>query len=268
LDGSGVALEKIHIKAGSLAAQADYRYEPGAVRPHRVRISLSTLDAAELEQLVMPTLKRSRGLIARALGFGRTPVPEWLRDRQVEGSLSVSSLHLAEIEVKKLRSTLIWNGTSVALDDIAGSLDNGAISGRIFADLRGSEPVYRLAGKAKSVEWNGGIFDAEVSLNTSGTGDALVANLQSEGSFTGQSFADQPLEQFDSVSGCYLLEWARPLPHLRFTELQMAAGGELFLGRGAMQDDGRVVIQVSSGSRQLSMSGTLVQLRLDDAAGQ
>jgi hypothetical protein len=111
----------------------------------------------------------------------------------------------------------------------------------------------------KGVEWNGGTFDAETSLDTSGTGPALLSNLRSEGSFTGQSFDDEPLDQFTSVSGCYMLEWARPVPRLRFTQLQMATDGELFLGRGAMQDDGRLLIQVSNGTRQLSVTvgGTL-----------
>jgi hypothetical protein len=32
-----------------------------------------------------------------------------------------------------------------------------------------------------------------------------------------------------------------------------------------MQDDGRLLIQGSNGSRQLSMSGTLARLRLDES---
>ena len=268
LDGARVTVEKMEVSAGELAAHADYHYEPGAVRPHRVRISFPSLDTAELERLMMPTLQRNHGLIARAFGFGRAPAPEWLRDRRVDGVVAVDALHLAGMEVQKVRARLIWNGTNLVLTDITGAMDNGTLSGRLTVDLRGNDPLYHLAGRAKSVEWNGGTFDADAALNTSGTGDALVANLRSEGSFTGQSFADQPLDQFDSVSGCYALEWASPVPHLRFSELQMSTGGELFLGSGTMQDDGRLLIQVSNGSRQLNVTGTLAQLRLDESAGQ
>jgi len=125
--------------------------------------------------------------------------------------------------------------------------------------------VYRLAGQMKSVEWNGGTFDADAALDTRGTGMALVTNLRSDGSFTGQSFEGAPLNQFDSVSGCYALQWATPAPRLRFTDLRMSTGDELYLGRGAMQDDGRLLIQVANGLRQLSMSGTLARLQLDES---
>jgi hypothetical protein len=265
LDGARVSVDQARVSAGNLKALVDYRYEPGAVRPHRVRISAANLDAEDLEALLLPTLRRNRGLIARALGLGRAAVPEWLHDQRVDGSVAVDTLHLAGLEVRKVRGRLIWTGTSVVLADIAGGLQNGTIRGRLTIDLRGNDPVYRLAGQMKSVEWNGGTFDAEAALDTSGTGMALLANLRSDGSFTGQSFDGAPLDQFDSVSGCYALRWAEPAPRLSFTDLRISAGDELYLGRGAMQDDGRLLIQVSNGSRQLSMSGTLARLRLDES---
>jgi hypothetical protein len=268
LDGAKVALEKIQANLGDLTAQADYRYEPGAVRPHRVRISLASLDATQLELLMAPALRRNRGLIARALSFGRAAVPEWLRDQRVDGSVAVENLQVAGVELHQVRARTIWNGTTLVLADISAGLNNGAVTGTLSVDLRGAEPVYHLASNLKGVEWNGGTFDAESSLDTSGTGAALLSNLRSEGSFTGQSFDEEPLDQFTSISGCYAFEWAKPVPRLRFTELQMASDGELFLGRGAMQDDGRLLIQVSNGTRQLSVTGTLAQLRLDEAANQ
>ncbi len=193
-------------------------------------------------------------MIARALSFGRAPVPEWLQDQRVDGSVAVEDLQVAGIELGQVRARVIWNGTRLVLTDITGGLNNGAMTGMLSVDLRGAEPVYHLSSLLKAVEWNGGTFDAEASLDTSGMGAALLSNLRSEGSFTGQSFDVEPLDQFTSISGCYVLEWAKPVPRLRFTELQMASDGELFLGRGAMEDDGRLLIQVSNGTRQLSVT--------------
>jgi hypothetical protein len=268
LDGARVALEKIHATVGDLTAQGDYRYEPGAVRPHRVRIAIASMDAAELENIMMPSLRRNRGLIARAFGFGRVPVPDWLVDRQVDGSIAIESLQLAGLELRKLHARVIWNGTNLVLSDLNGEMENGSVKGRLSIDLRGNDPVYRLASRLQSVEWNGGKFDAEAVLDTSGTGQALLANLRSEGSFTGQSFGNEPLDQFESVSGCYVLEWAKPVPHLRFTDLQMSSDGELFLGRGVMQQDGQLLIQVSNGTRQLNVTGTLARLQLGEGSSQ
>jgi hypothetical protein len=186
----------------------------------------------------------------------------------VDGSVDVESLQLAGVELHKTKARIIWNGTMLVLADLTAELNNGVANGTLSIDLRSTQPVYHLASRLKGVEWNGGTFDVEASLDTGGTGPALLANLRSEGSFTGQSFDAEPLDQFTSISGCYTLEWAKPAPLLRFTELQMATDGELFLGRGAMQDDGRLLIQVSNGTRQLNVTGTLARLQLDEAVRQ
>lgn len=268
LDGARVALEKMHASVGDVTVEGEYRYEPGAVKPHQCRVAIRNLDAAELERLLTPTLQRNRGLIARAFGFGRAPVPEWLSNRRMDGTIEIGALELAGLELTKLRARLIWSGTSVALADITGGLENGSIGGRLTVDLRGNDPAYHLASRLNAVEWGGGKFDGEAALDASGMGDALLTGLRSEGSFAGQSFEEAPLNQFESVAGCYVLDWARRAPHLRFTDLRISTGTELYLGRGAMQEDGRLLIQVSNGTRQLSVTGTLAEMRLDEGASQ
>jgi hypothetical protein len=268
LDGARVALEKIRASVGEITTQADYRYEPGVPRPHRFRIAIATLDATELERLMMPTLKRSRGLIARALGFGRVPVPDWLRGRLADGTIQIDHLQLGATELERLRSRLVWNGATATFADITGKVNGGTLAGRLTVDLRGGEPAYRLTSRVKSAEWNGGTFDAEAVLDTSGIGSALVPNLRSEGSFAGRAFAVEPLDQFESVSGCYALDWMRSAPRLKLTDLHMSTDSEKFSGSGAMHEDGRLVILVSSGSRQLSMSGTPAQLHVDEGGSR
>jgi len=78
--------------------------------------------------------------------------------------------------------------------------------------------------------------------------------MRSEGSFTGRA-----LDICKTASGCYRLEW----PRLRLTELQLLIGQDLFIGRGAMQDDGRLLLQLSSGGKQMRMTGTLAQLAIE-----
>jgi len=268
IEGPRVLLEKARITAGHLAATADYQYDPDAVRPHHLRVAAASIDMSELETWLAPTLQRSRGLFARALGLGRESLPRWVRDQHVDASISVDALRLGAVDLNKVHARLIWNGASATLANISGAIDGGTVNGRLNVDLRAGEPVYHLAGHLKSLAWNGGTYDADASLDTSGTGLALLANLRSEGSFTGQSFTDPPLEQFDSISGCYSLQSLRSGPSLRLTELRMSVGDELYLGRGATDGNGRLVVQVSNGVRQLSMSGTLARLRLDEAPGQ
>ena len=79
IDGARVVLDQIDAQAGKVAFTGEYRYEPAFARPHRVRLRVNELDAADLEAVLMPTLRRDRSLIARALG--RNSVPDWLKER-------------------------------------------------------------------------------------------------------------------------------------------------------------------------------------------
>jgi hypothetical protein len=79
IDGARVVLDRMQGKIGKVEFAGEYRYEPGLVRPHRVRLRTESLDAAALEAALMPTLSRSSGLIARALGRG-SAIPDWLKE--------------------------------------------------------------------------------------------------------------------------------------------------------------------------------------------
>src|SRR5262249_25868507 len=87
LDGPRVVLDRIEGQAGKIAFTGDYRYQPNAARPHWVRLHAEEVDAADLEAELMPTLTRSSSLIARALG--RSAVPDWMRQRSVDGTVQI-----------------------------------------------------------------------------------------------------------------------------------------------------------------------------------
>jgi len=102
-----------------------------------------------------------------------------------------------------------------------------------------------------SIDFEGGKIDADGTAETSGIGRELLAKIRSDGSFVGRG-----LEIGKTASGCYRLEW----PQLRFTELQLTVGSDLFIGRGSTQDDGRLLLQLSSGPKQMRITGPLAQL--------
>jgi hypothetical protein len=94
----------------------------------------------------------------------------------------------------------------------------------------------------------------------------LLANLTSEGTFTGAGVdfgADPP---FHAVTGAYNLEWWQSAPRLRLTGLNLRADGETYTGRGATQDDGRLTILVGNGAREIRMTGTLAKLKEEEPA--
>jgi hypothetical protein len=263
IDGARVALDHIHAQAGKIALEGDYRYEPQMTRPHRLRLRIPEADTAELERLLMPTLRHSRGLIARALNLGRTPLPEWLADRHVDATVQVGTLHLGDTDVDDLQAHLLWDAGEVEFPDIRASLDKGRVTGALLVGLRGSRPTYRLQAHASGVEWKSGKIDADSVLESSGTGLEFLARLHSSGAFVARGLEMEALPDLESVSGAYDLVWVQLAPVLRFTDLQLVSGDDTYTGQGATQPDGRLLFQLTSGTKEMHMSGTLAQLRVD-----
>jgi len=268
IDGARVTLDHIHAQAGKIVIQGEYRYEPQMVRPHRLRLRIPDADAAELERLLMPALHPSRGLIARALSLGRASLPEWLVDRHVDAAVQIGALQLGGEEARDLQTHLLWDGAKAEFADLRASLDGGRVTGALSVNLRGNRPIYRLEAQAKGVAWKSGKVDAETVLESSGTGPELLARLHSTGTFVARGLEMDALPDLESVSGAYDLIWSQTAPNLRFTDLQLVSGDETYTGQGATQADGRLLFLLSSGGKEMRMSGTLAQLRLDQPVAQ
>jgi hypothetical protein len=266
IDGARIVLDRLEAQAGKVAFTGDYRYEPGAARPHRLRLRAEEVDAADLEAEFMPTLSRNRNLIARALG--RAPVPAWLTARAVDGTLQIGDLLLAGCHLENVRAHLLWDVARMEFDGLQAKLDRAAITGKLAVNLRTARPSYKLTAKVKGLDWQAGKLDADGTLETSGAGNQLLANLTSEGNFTGAALDFGTLDAWRSISGSYNLAWLEAAPRLRLTGLNLRTGDETYTGRGATQDDGRLVILLTSGSKEMRMSGTLAKLKVEEAARQ
>src|SRR4030095_3915567 len=126
--------------------------------------------------------------------------------------------------------------------------------GRLIVNVLGRAPSYRADFHLDSIDFEGGKIDADGTLETSGMGRDLISRIRSDGSVMGRG-----LEIGKIAAGCYRLEG----PKLRFTELQLMVGPDLYIGRGASQDDGRLLLQLSSGAKQIRITGPLAQLALE-----
>jgi hypothetical protein len=259
IDGARVVLDRVKAQAGKVAFTGEYRFEPAALRPHKVRLRAETLDAEDLEAELLPTLRRSNSLIARALG--RATVPDWLQQWNVEGTLQIDQLTVGGTQVEKLRAKLLWDVTRVELEALQADVDHAEVTGRLSVNLRGQAPVYKLTGKVKGLNWQSGKMDAEGTLETSGTGNRLLANLTSQGAFTGAALDFGTLSPWRTVSGTYALGCS---PRLHLSGLSLRMEDETYTGKGVAQDNGQVVILLNSGSKQMRMVGTLAKLKVDE----
>lgn len=265
IQGARVVLSGMRIHAGAISAAGEYRYDPQLPRPHRFRLRVPEAGATELERLFAPTLQRSRGLLARAFNIGRAPVPGWLAARRAEGTVEIDSLSVAGAHVEDVAARVVWDGTRARLERLAAHVQDGTLSGTLTVNLRGGKPAYLLAGRIRTVSCRSGRLDAEGVLETRGVGGELLANLRSTGTFSGRALELGAVPPLKSVMGAYRLAWAQPEPRLRFWNLQLAAGEEVFTGNGATQEDGQLLIQLTGGGREMRMSGTLAKLHFDEA---
>jgi hypothetical protein len=261
IDGARVVLDHIRGQAGKVLFTGEYRYEPGTARPHHLRLRADEVDAADLEAELMPVLRRDRSLLARA--FGRASLPEWLKQTEADGTVQIDDLMLAGAHLEKVRARLLWDAARVDLEGIQASLDKSAVSGRLSVNLRGTRPAYKLTGSLKGIPWQSGKVDAEGTLETSGTGLQLLTNLTSDGTFTGSSVDFGALMPCRTVSGSYSLTWPQATPRLRLTALSLRTADETYIGSGATQDDGRIVILLTNGTKEMRMSGPLAKVKVE-----
>jgi hypothetical protein len=263
IQGSRLIVDRLRASAGDLHLTGEYRYEPSAARPHRFRWSLPDVSAAQIERLLAPSLRRQEGFLRRTLGIGRSPLPEWLANRHADGAIQLASLAIGDIEISNLRARVLWDGARIQLTDARAQVENGQAAGHATVLLSGPLPAYRAAFQVESMDFKGGKLDTEATLETSGIGAELLTRIRAEGSFAGRGIELEGTDGLRSASGCFKLDWAQRPPRLRLTELQLATGAETYIGTGSRQNDGRLLLQLSSGTRQLRVVGTLAQLRAE-----
>ena len=262
IEGARVTLDRLDAQAGKVVFAGDYRYDPETARPHRLHLRAAQLNAADLESELAPMLRRNSGLLARA--FHRATLPDYMRQLNLEGSVQIDDFQMADSHLENVRARFLWDVTRVDLTGIQAQLDRAAVTGALAVSLRGRSPVYTFTGKLSGLNWQSGKLDAEGTLETSGIGMQLLANLKSEGTFSGTALDFGALAPLRSASGSYALNWTAAFPRLRLTDLRLHTDDEVYTGRGATQDDGHLLIVLSNGAREMRMTGTLATLRVDD----
>jgi hypothetical protein len=252
--GPRIAVSRLRARIGAVAFTGEYRWDPSALRPHKFRIAIPAADAAELERLLAPTLIRERGFFARTLRLGPAPAPEWLKLRRADGTLSINTLTLGDMQAQITSARLLWDGATVRLARLSGHLDDADLDGELDVDLSGRAPHYRFEGKLQNVPYKGGKLDFDGALEADGADAELLATARGEGQLRGRSIAFTPDAEFRTVAGCFdLLAGVR----WKISCLEVTEGAETFTGAGATQADGRLVLDLTNRGRQIRYTGTL-----------
>lgn len=263
LDGNRVVVTRLRAKVDKLQLDGDYRYEPGDDWPHHFRITIPQAELASLERMLLPTLRRERGFLARTLKLRAGSIPEWLANRQVDGTLRIGQLSSGALAWKDVTTHVIWDGPNVQFQNLNANMDEGSLKGTVSVDLSGNDPRYRLRGQAKGITWQGGEVDLSGKFDALGTGSDLLQSLQGEGSFQARALTLLPENPVTSVAGSYVFAGSRQGPKISLTSVQAALGAERFSGQGSTQQDGKLQLELASSNRVVHVTGPLAPLRLD-----
>ena len=76
-----------------------------------------------MEALWAPVLKRNRSFFSRA--FGKEILPDWLRTKRVEGTISFDHFSAGKEEFEDVKGTVTWNGTAIETKEM--QFKNGGV---------------------------------------------------------------------------------------------------------------------------------------------
>ena len=258
--GPHLAVRRMRCTTGDIEVLGSYVYEPGAASPHQFALTIPSADLSALETLLLPTIRRSPGFLARTLRW-RSNAPEWLRERKAEGRVRIGLLTAGPRELRAVRSRVVWNGTTIRLAEFTARMEDAVVSGDVVAELKDAEPAYTLSGDIRNMLWKGGHVDLTGTIESSGTGTAFLANLHAEGKFHARSVAVSPEMAFGTASGAFDFAVSRTGPLIKLSAIEAASGNERFNGEGGTQADGKWLMDLASPTRTVRVSGTVASLK-------
>ena len=253
IDQAGLVMKRVSLSLGGVAAQAEYRYQTAAARPHQFRIVVAEASAPAIEKLLMPALRRGN-LLTYAFNFGRVPEPDWLRNMHAEGTIQAGTFDLAGARFTKLRARVIWDGSNVKLTGLQSGFGDAQFSGSATIRLAGRQPAYEVQGKLTGLPWRSGKLNAEGTLAASGTGAGLLTNLRANGTFDGKD-----LDAYDSAEGLFDWSWDARNPKLKLTQLVLKTGVDTYSGTAEMEDNGQLVLKVGDGTHHIQAAGAILR---------
>jgi len=256
MKNGGMHIDRIRAHVGTLKLEGEYRFDPDAGRPHRVRIKIPELELAELERLMQPTLRRNEGFLART--FRKETLPAWLQDREVDGTIQVGSLLNGDSPMGEFRAHLVWDGPSILLSNVDCRLGDMHATGKMTLSVDKRAPAYHLSGNIENLDYRNGQLDVDGELDTTGAAENLLLNIRSAGTFVGRDIELGPDAEVHEISGSYRVAPMAGIPRLTLSNLQVVQGADTLTGQGASQPDGHIVLDLMSGHKPVRLTGMLL----------
>jgi hypothetical protein len=241
-DNRSLSLEHLSASFQGQVVHATYHYNAASKRSERLRVEIPAADFNTLQAALDPTL-RGQSLLAR-LRLAERSIPAWLKERNLDGDLSIARISVQGNEFGPVAARFVWAGPEVRIVSLQVNLPTGLVRAEGRLDLRSYSPQYRLTGTLSGFAWGGGLLSADAEVQTSGTGVESLRNLQASGTFSGRDIRLSTDDAFHTISGNYELSFADGWPNLRVSEIEASDGEDAWTGRGATQDDGKLIVDL------------------------
>jgi hypothetical protein len=254
-DSTTCVFDRLTATLADTRLRAHYRYNLLAKYTEQVRIEFPRADLADLQN-VFAASNRAESFWAR-IRFFRRAFPAWLSSRNLEGELRVNTLLVNQALIGTLGARFLWQGTHLALNNVALSLPEGKVKANGTVDLASSVPSWNLKATVFDYSWAGGLLNAEARLASSGAGQDVVRNLTAEGSFDGEDLSPSPEEAFEKASGKFTLSFTGGWPDLRLSEIRASRSGDEWSGSGNTENDGKLLINLEHEGEQMRIVSSL-----------
>ena len=157
---------------------------------------------------------------------------------------------------------LLWDAGIARLTGIDGTVlsanfAGAGVAGDLEVDLgldqKGGAPRYHFDGKIDDAPYKGGKLDFDGEFDAEGEGLQLIESAHAEGHLRARSIVFSSDAEFPVASACFELQGT----HWKLGSVEVTQGGETYFGSGASQADGKLVLDLVKGSRQVRFSGPL-----------
>ena len=132
--------------------------------------------------------------------------------------------------------------------------------GKLSLNLDKPSPAYNWTGTIENLEYRNGRLAVDGEIETSGIAQNLLLNIRSQGTFEGQGIELGPDTQVSAITGGYTLAPVSGIPRLVLSNIQVEQGADTFSGQGSSQPDGHIVLELTSGRKQLRLTGMLLPI--------
>jgi hypothetical protein len=175
----------------------------------------------------------------------------------MEGELDIAKCSVNQLPIGPLSTHFVWQGTSIQLAELKLKLPSGKLQGSGTIALSARLPRYRLTMKVDGYPWSGGLLKLAGNIDTSGMGLVALQHLEASGDFSAEGVTFPAGDPLTSISGRFTFAFNGVTPLLKLTKVQARQGDEDWTGEGGSNPDGKLLLDLANGERQVHLAADL-----------